>query len=81
MVGLKNMESSRLSCAFCKGMKPSITNCDKTTKPVCSECATIIPVPPSVDESMIRIVAKRVAPNKHLSKLTELAIKRGEING
>lgn len=78
MVGIKNMQSNKPACAFCKGSKTSVTICDKTRKPVCSRCATVIPVPSSISESLIQIVAKQHAPNKHIGKLKEAAISRGE---
>ena len=78
MVGLKNMGSKKPACVFCKGNKTSVTTCDKTNKPVCSRCATIIPVTSSVSDSLIQIVAKKHAPKKHIGKLQEAAIKRGE---
>ena len=78
MVGLKDMYSNRPSCAFCKGSKTSVTTCDKTDKPLCSKCATVIPVPASVSDTLIQIVAKKHAPKKHIGKLQEAAIKRGE---
>jgi hypothetical protein len=80
MVGLKNMDSNKPSCAFCKGNKTrtSVTTCDKTHKPVCSDCATIVPVTQSIDESLIQVIAKKHAPSKHIGKLKEAAIRRGE---
>ncbi len=78
MVGLKNMISKKAACAFCKGNESSVTTCDKTNKPVCSRCATIIPVTSSVSDSLIQVVAKQHAPKRHIAKLQEAAIKRGE---
>ena len=78
MVGIENMESSKPACAFCKGSKTSVTICDKTRKPVCSRCATVIPVTSSINESLIQIVAKQHAPSKHIAKVKERAIVRGE---
>lgn len=78
MVGLKNMISKKPACAFCKGSKSSVTICDKTNKPLCSKCATVIPVPAGVSESLIQIVAKQHAPKRHIAKLQEAAIERGE---
>mgnify|MGYP003138892405 FL=1 len=72
MVGLKDMESKRPDCAFCRAT--SNTNCDKTQKPVCPKCSTIIPKGETVS-----IIAKKHAPKKHIAKLQELAIKRGEV--
>jgi hypothetical protein len=78
MVGIKNMRSNKPACAFCKGSKTSVTICDKTRKPVCSRCATVIPVPSSVSDTLIQIVAKQHAPSRHIAKLQERAIERGE---
>ena len=78
MVGMKNMQSNKPACAFCKGSKTSVTICDKTRKPVCSRCATVIPVPSSISKQLILVVAKQHAPSKHIAKLQERAIERGE---
>tara|TARA_R100000995_G_C3478486_1_gene122423 strand:- start:560 stop:808 length:249 start_codon:yes stop_codon:yes gene_type:complete len=78
MVGLKNMGSNKPACAFCKGSKTSVTICDKTNKPLCSKCATVVPVHSSVSESLIQVMAKQHAPKKHIAKLQERAIERGE---
>ena len=72
MVGLKNMESKMPDCAFCR--EKANTMCDKTQKPVCSKCSTIVPKGETVS-----IIAKKHAPKKHLAKLQELAIMRGAV--
>jgi|TARA_R100001463_G_C3488318_1_gene217702 ribosomal protein S27AE len=77
MVGLKNMETKKETCNFC-GKNKSVTRCDKTKKPVCPDCSTVIPVAEHTCKSMIQVVAKRHAPKKHVAKLEKLAIKRGE---
>jgi len=78
MVGMNNMISSMSSCAFCKGNKDSVTICDKTNKPLCRKCATIVPVPASVSDTLIQVVAKQHAPKRHIAKLQQAAINRGE---
>ena len=62
----------------CKCGKEATTKCDKCDYGVCIKCATIIPVPPAVSESLIRITHQNCAPNKHLAKIQ---IKGEEING
>ena len=76
MVGLKDMETKKETCNFCGKIK-SVTRCDKTHKPVCSSCATIIPVTEHTCKSMIQVVAKKHAPKRHVVKLEKLAIERG----
>jgi len=77
MVGLKDMETKKDTCKFC-GKRKSVTACDKTHKPVCNSCATVIPVSESTCKSLIQVVAKRHAPKKHVDKLERVAIERGE---
>ncbi len=78
MVGLKNMETRKENCNFC-GKINSVTLCDKTHKPVCSSCATVVPVSENLSDTLIQVVAKRHAPKRHVTKLQQLAIKRGEV--
>ena len=68
MVGLKDMESKKPVCVFCSPSVQAVTYCDKTNKPVCSACATIIPVSENTSKSLIQIVAKRHAPKGHMAK-------------
>lgn len=77
MVGLSNMESKRERCGFC-GNKQSVTDCDKTHKPVCVSCSTVIPVSENISKTLIQVVAMRHAPKRHTDKLEELARSRGE---
>ena len=76
MVGLRHMETKKETCNFCGKIK-SVTICDKSHKPVCSSCATIIPVSENLSKSLIQVVAKKHAPKRHVAKLEKLAIKRG----
>ena len=76
MVGLRFMETRLRNCKFCTG-KNADTICDKTHQPVCSDCATVIPVSENISKSLIQVVAKKHAPRRHVAKLEELAIKRG----
>ena len=76
MVGLRHMESRKETCSFCGKIK-SVTTCDKSHKPVCSSCSTVIPVSENISVSLIQIVAKKHAPKRHVDKLERLANKRG----
>ena len=76
MVGLWRMESKKPDCAFCKIQ--ANTYCDKTGKPVCSKCSTVVPVSSSVSDSLIQIMAKKHAPKKHIGKCIEASLSRGE---
>ena len=67
-------------CKKCK-KNEATTNCDKCDEGVCNKCGTVIPVSSSINESLIQVMHKSCAPKKHLAKLEELIIKRGEING
>ena len=78
MVGLRHMETKKEVCSFCDKIK-AVTICDKSHKPVCSSCATIVPVSENLSDTLIQVVAKKHAPKRHVTKLQQLAIKRGEV--
>ena len=73
MVGLKDMESKKPVCAYCKIQ--SITNCDKTGTPICSNHSAIVP-----NGAEVIVYARRHAPRSHKNKMENLAIKRGLFN-
>jgi hypothetical protein len=76
MVGLRHMETRKQVCSFCNKIK-AVTICDKSHNPVCSSCATVVPVSENISNTLIQIVAKKHAPKRHVDKLEKLAIKRG----
>jgi len=62
----------------CNCGKDATTRCDKCDKGVCRNCATVVPVPPSVDISLIRILHIKCAPPSHTSKLEHIIVNRRE---
>ena len=66
MVGLSDMETTLSNCIVCQ--KEGVTKCDKCNTPTCRKCLSIIPVPPSVSETLIQVMHIKCAPKKHLAK-------------
>jgi hypothetical protein len=56
--------------------KEKITDCDKCNLPTCIACCNVIPVPSSVNESLIQVMHEKCMPAKHLAKLNKLAKQR-----
>ena len=73
MVGLKNMSSKKPNCFYysmCRNQ--ANTYCDKSEKPICPDCSTIVP-----NGETVKIIAKKHAPKKHIAKCIEAALRRG----
>ena len=67
MVGISKMDSKTDRCIKCN-KKQGVTKCDKCNKVTCIDCLTIIPVPPSVSPTLIKIKHRTCASAKHNSK-------------
>ena len=66
MVGLSDMATKLSNCIVCQ--KQGVTKCDKCDTMTCRNCLSIIPVPPSVSETLIQVMHTKCAPKKHLAK-------------
>lgn len=52
----------------CNCGKDATTRCDKCDKGVCRVCATVMPVPKSISETLIRVLHLECAPASHINK-------------